>query len=947
MDDLDHSIHIAEYDWTSFYDESEECGLPQPSLACPDSSSLSDSEDTGNSSSVFATGPQEPLQQSHEAQSSFAGCCTEEENCTGCVESAQIIQRGSEGGQDGPTTQDETCLDYPEGTTNDSTATTLQTEQLNVQSSDGDVQMESDIRELESALRPDPLSCSRTELNASEPHIADRAVSDDVSGVASRAEKERWFVTVNDSPARQRVRVASVKKKRRQKKPCKDNRMFRAGQERSLENGLKLEIVTDNNESEEECVTQGNQNLVRRSSSAEEDPEGVQMGIISDSSQMFLTSGEEDDLSEKQVMSHSSNEELIQPTIDRNEHDPSSSASTPPDTFTRLDSVEFEDAIEFFSSPSFDSESYLSASESFEELQHLLVEHQSSLSLTENSYLYNLTEHTVADNTQDREVHSCDSTVSCNVTATDSEGHERTTTLTFPSADQSADKMPDDNSTCDNDTRSTMPSDAPGLQKPEVNLLASGCSSGDQPLPVPDLTVTPCSAADSPETYAEAAGHTRPVYAISAFWDEMEKLTINDILQLRMGRSTPPRETQETVTPSIDDHSSLVDTVESNSSDGGLMDTSDTADSDYFTQPDESKPDRSSCEFSTSDFEEEYWQFLGASRNPSPDPQSKKQGSTNDSPFLAHEDEESTEGKETPVPSEDFARKCFEDQDTNALMSSELALPRPMTKSKSMHNVQALNTEDSSLQLLLANDESLLLSSCPSLEESAVLKVSDSLGTLAPFLDYQISFPEVFECLFRDDKTKTVAVYDPEDISVAPVFDYTFYNFRDEMIFSSLQRSEEKPIPIFSCSHPTVRELTFPNPDLVFLSADCEDDEAISPIRVVSRSFIQGNDCRSEAQSGLHSWKSLMRKIQFPDKGSIWCRRSGVWVFPVEDEKITIKSVDPPIAVLTERRVSSTSSEVFRELAVQQRVFETMQTTSKSELKHQTGCKKTHPKQNN
>ncbi len=942
MDDLDHSMHIAEYDWTSFYDESEECGLQQPSLACPDNASLSDSEDSGNSSSVFSTGLQEPEQSpaanGDEAKSNAEGCCRQE---------VQNDPSGSGGERDDLSTKAEEGSTIIAEETSDDVTTTLQTEeQLNVQSSDGestelkkedgDVQTESDS----STQEPDPLSCSQTELNVNELQTADRAVSEDVGGVALRAEKERWFVTVNDRPARQRVRGLSVKKKRRQKKPRKDNHMSRTpGQERLP--GNELEIRKDDNESEggrdtEYYVTQSNQNLKKKSGghpSAEENPESVQMGVFSDSSQMSLTSGEEDDLSEKLATSR-----IIEPKTDRSKHD----------TFapSRLDSVE-SDGVEFFSTHSYDSESYLSAAESVEEPQHPLMEHQqsqSSLSLTKSSYLFDLTENTDADDTQDRETRSCDSTLSCNVTATDCEGYEcadAEPTLTFPSAGQSADKMPDDNSTCDNDTRSTplgMPSDTPGLQKHEINLSAFGCSSGDglSLLPVPDVTVTPCPVADSPETCAQAAGHARPVFAISAFWDEMEKLTINDILQLRMGGSTPPRETQETATPNDDsptNHSSLADPGEYNLSDGGLMDTSDTTDSDYFTQPDESKPDCSSCDFSTSDFEEEYWQFLGASRNPSPDLESKSQQRTSDSPFFTREEEESTssEGKDTPVPLEDFAGECFEDQDSNAFVSSEHAWPRQIRKTKSVRNVQALNTEDLSLQLLLGNDESsLFLSSCPPLEEN-------NLGIPALDEHTQISFPKVFEYFFTQDKAVSQCVYDPDDISVAPVFDYTLCTFRDETSLSSLcgsQCSEEKPIPIFSCSHPTVRELTFPSPGYVFLSANCEEEDCnISPIRVVSRSFILGSDCGT---SEFRSWKSLLsiRKIRFHDKGSIWCRGSGAWVFPIEAEKITIKTADPLIPVLTEGRVSSTPSQVFEELAVQQRILETIQTTSKSELSY-------------
>ncbi|XP_044031520.1 uncharacterized protein perm1 [Siniperca chuatsi] len=974
MDDLDHSMHIAEYDWTSFYEDSEECVLLQPSLACPDNSSLSDSEDSGNSSSVFSVGRQElqqtPAANSDEAESNAAGCCMEE---------VQVNRSGAGGERDDLTTtageeseirvNSYICLDYPGGNVNteETTDNITITLQPNVQSSDGEstelrkedgkVQTESGTCKLKSMQQPDPLSCNQTEVNVNEPHATDRAVS----SVALRAEKERWFVTVNNSPARQRVRGPSVKKKQRPKKTCKDTHMCRTpGQEKSLENGLEMEINKDNNKSEGRrdtvYVTQSHQNFQKLTKSgwhpsAEDNPESVQMGVTSDSSQVSLTSGEEDNLSEKLVTFHSPEENVTEPTTDRNKHDPSCSASTSHDTFTpkepsrvdSVESVELEDSVEFFSTHSYESESYLSATESVEEPPHLLMENyrlQNSLSLTENSHLLSLTEDTDADDTQGREKHSCHISLSCNVTATNSEGYERAyvePALIFPSAGQSANKMPDDNSTCVNNTQSTvprMPSDTPGLQKHELNLSASGCSSGDQLSlpPVPDLTLTPGSVADSPETYAEATGHTRPVYAISAFWDEMEKLTINDILQLRVGRSTPPRETQGIATPNVDDfptdHSSLADTVEYNLSDGGLMDTSDTADSDYFTQPDESKPDRSSCEFSTSDFEEEYWQFLGASRNPSPDPQSKNQQRTSDSPFFAHEEEESTssEGKETPVPSEDFAGQCFEDQDSNALISSELAWPRRITKTRSMRNIQALNTEDSSLQLLLGNDEKCC---CPSLEENVVFKASDNLGPSIPGLaeHYQILFPEMF------GRSPCVTVYDPEDISVAPVFDFTLCTFRDEMSFSSLhdsQCSEEKPIPIFSCSRPTIRELTFPNPNYVFLSADCEKDDDISSIRVACRSFIQGSDCgiSAAAPRGFHSWKGLlsMRRIRFHDKGSIWCRGSGAWVFPVEADRIASKRADPPITVLTEGRVSSAPSQLFTELAVQQRILETIQT---------------------
>lgn len=214
MDDLDHSMHIAEYDWTSFYEDSEECGLLQPSLACPDNLSLSDSEDSGKSSSVSTD--QRELQGGTAANSDEAAACCEEE--------VQIKQSDltikAEEDLEGRVKSD-VCLDHPEEsrftTEERHVASTLRTEQLYVQSSDGDAPTESDTSSIH---EPDPLSDSQTELNVSEQPTADKAVG----CVAPREEKERWFVTVNDSPARQRARASSVKKKQRKKKASKNNR---------------------------------------------------------------------------------------------------------------------------------------------------------------------------------------------------------------------------------------------------------------------------------------------------------------------------------------------------------------------------------------------------------------------------------------------------------------------------------------------------------------------------------------------------------------------------------------------------------------------------------------------------------------------------------------------------------------------------------------------------
>ncbi|XP_041836901.1 uncharacterized protein LOC121637065 [Melanotaenia boesemani] len=104
--------------------------------------------------------------------------------------------------------------------------------------------------------------------------------------------------------------------------------------------------------------------------------------------------------------------------------------------------------------------------------------------------------------------------------------------------------------------------------------------------------------------------------------------------------------------------------------------------------------------------------------------------------------------------------------------------------------------------------------------------------------------------------------------------------------------------------------------------------DKISPFRVASHSFIQTDllGCSAVAAGGSHSWKSLLslRKIRFHDKGSIWCRGSGAWMFPVENEEIPIRRENQTAVVLNERRICPASSQVYRELKEQQRILETI-----------------------
>ncbi|XP_026162094.1 uncharacterized protein perm1b [Mastacembelus armatus] len=900
MDDLDHSMYIAEYDWMSFYGESEECNMLQPPLACHDSSNLSDTEDSEFASPASSTGQQETLQSPDVncdgAESKPAGCSTKES----CIQLLVQLNESSTEGEQGYDTRktveesvtQEDGLICPAGNTLNTKevhmkisgmekTNTPPTELLHAQCSGLSKEMKKYLQiEMDNSINePHPQIHNQAKLNRNEPHTAEGTVREDVSSATATTEKEHWFVIVNDSPAQDRPRANSVKKKQGQKKPSKISRMCNLRQEKSLEKGLEFKIHKYKNESQG-----GRDTWVQKGGrlSAETNSESA--------SDLLQINCEEDAMS----FPHSFTKHITEPILDKNEP----TSSTLHDTLNQkdpshLESVELEeleDNVEFFSVHSYESETYLSAAESVEEPQHLedhLMEKQlqSSVCLSTKSHLLNQTESVNTEDTQDRVLNSCHNTVSCHVSPTSYDG-------------QKANKIP--------------------------------------------------------ETYAQATGHTRPMYAISAFWDEMEKLTIHDILQLKMVRNTPPNEPQETVTSNLDDSptncSSVVDTVGRNLSYGGPMNTMDAADSDYFTQPDEFQPHCSSCELSTSDFEEDYWQFIGTSRNHSPDLQDKNQQRRCDSFFSHEEDEEftSSDGKETPVLLDDFAEQFTEHQESHIF--GALTEPRQISKSTSMYNVQALSTEDSALQTLFGNDESsLFFSRCQSLEE----KVSDSLETPMALLSntdildehYQIPFPELFEFFSTEDKanndSRCVTVYHPENISESTVFDYNLCTFRDELSFCSLhdsECSEEKPIPIFSSSHPTVRELTFPKWDHVFLSAEHEEED-MSPIRVMSQSFTQARDSGATAADGSLSWKSwlMMRKICFHDKVSIWCQRSGPWVFPGEAENMINKRKDPSVIVLNEGRVSPAP----REPAVQQTILETIPTSREgifSTLKQSDMC---------
>lgn len=826
MDDLDHSMHIAEDEWMRFYQECEECVLPQPSPASPDNWGLGDLE-----VSDFSAGHegQQPPAKSDEGKRSTRRQHREVGNHSLSGGANDELSSNADSGSE----KWVLCLNYSAistaevNTRAEPVTTTPRTEDAHSaddkQKVDGDWQ--SDNSSTGDSL---PYKQGADDLSGNEPRCPDGAASVD----ALTTEKERWFVTVNDSRARQRVHVTSAKKKRRLKQSRNSKRL-------SQSTGCEKPVKTLVEFKENEQKTRAKNHVKSSSKRIRNANVLVKPGLL----QMPLTS----DQHEVAVYNPSCPASSL--------HDACASTGLP--GLGRVEAGELVDTPE-----SCDSDSYLSATDSLKEPRQLLTETQKD--------------------TED---------------------------MSPPSAAR-VNKMPDKDAACDKDTRCTQASVAgltsgPRLRETDLSPSVGGLS-GDQLSPASIPAFTPSSPADNPETSAVAAGHPRPVYAISAFWDNMEKVTINDILQLRMARGAPDKSPHSNLPTN---HCSLAN---SKSATGVPLDTSDSADSDYFTQLDESKPDQTSCGLSASDFEEE--QLVSTSRNSSPDLQHSTRPRARCSPYLADEEGGSTasEGMETPVPAGDFAQTCLEVQERVDLYSNGFLQPQRLMKSKSTRNVRALRA-DFSLQD--DDDSRPVLCSPPDENSSEIpfLANEDTLDNLT-----QVFSLEVFAGIIGEDKSKTVSrpvlLYDLD-----PVFDYSLLTLWDGILFTFQHYSrciEKETIPIFSYSHPLIRTLTFPSH--VFPNPLCR--RVVSPLGVVPGRPINSGTSAVSPHGFNHNQDFTVTKIR-------WCRSPEAWMLPLD--VVALRGADPQADVVAEGGAASAPRQ---SQSAEQQIWETINITSKSKM---------------
>lgn len=318
---------------------------------------------------------------------------------------------------------------------------------------------------------------------------------------------------------------------------------------------------------------------------------------------------------------------------------------------------------------------------------------------------------------------------------------------------------------------------------------------------------------DYTETQSEPKMCQNSVFTMSSFWNEMEKLTINDILGLRKNNNPPTNY-----------HPPLHESEET--------DMLVASDSGLFTQNDESK---------TEPISKDKWKISDSSKNVMQD--------TEPVPLI--------QGVEI-YPHNEMLTSVTDNPQT-ILPFGQQQSPRKICKNLSIRNLQTLKSDSFSLT------ERHGTGTLPRLDkefekgdifrEGCVLKNDDVASLTSSLTDsYSVSFTDVFQYLFGG-KQSVPSQTPADDISfhytggnsVPETYDHFFSEFDTESFFypfiTAQDNEEDKTVPIFSCSRSPNRDMQFPEAyDYFFKSSssddssvDSDEDDGFSPVRVVSR----------------------------------------------------------------------------------------------------------------
>ncbi|KAL6482924.1 hypothetical protein MHYP_G00077960 [Metynnis hypsauchen] len=470
-------------------------------------------------------------------------------------------------------------------------------------------------------------------------------------------------------------------------------------------------------------------------------------------------------------------------------------------------------------------------------------------------------------------------------------------------------------------------------------------------------TLDPVDGARNLEAIDAVSQPTHPVYAMSSFWNEMEKLTINDILRLRLVSQAQ--------------HPSVLLQPE----DSGIADISDAADSGYFTHFDDSKPDRSSGDMSfISDFDEELSQLqtqeavkLDEGSQESPNSGDAMWESDADPSGTGTEMEDvfmlSSETALQPPLYRDNAQQCF----------------RKMCKNISVQNLQALEAEP--FRKILRNASLLSLHSVHSTHsihtevEDDYVDPFDQVDASSPVClsdeeeemeSAGITFSEIIQYLFGGEEPEccastadntAVSYLDGTGTSVPETYDHFFSEFEDGSLFYPLvdntSSSKEELVPIFSCSRSVNTNLQFPEVYDYFFSDDSHSDEDEEHDQTVIQVFTRHDYIAAKSHNAVaasdtyekpspetdNSWNFLrnnplsfrkVRRSDFtapPENYSSWA------LTPVKNRRRSfqrgiqpINAMGPDEMPFPDPLLLNLENRIFGQLANQQKICSEMQT---------------------
>ncbi|XP_051568594.1 uncharacterized protein LOC127449294 [Myxocyprinus asiaticus] len=860
MDDFDHSMLIAEQDWDCFCTVSEECSVQQAKLAVLDDSGLSDNDDDKTSihvSSPSTKASSEPLYKKDSSAEGQTQCKTQE---IGQLENSEFTECNAKtAGQacdirlndQGASYE---CLELDHNKTNEDSNSSDQTD-LDVGILRGNGESQGENRSSQAIIKlvsemSSPFTQDIGHGNSTDGTETGTEVTD--SSSVPTKEKERWFVTVNDSPVRLREKAGTSGQKKRRKKKSSKNVSQHSGV--IIENHASL----NNN-------TEADIKIIERQT--------IQVKF----EQPPKCASEENNAHNENSSSHLPNIHDVLHNQDIKCESPAGSSDDEWENISYAIHLKKESTTDI-------PEAKLESNPPSINSSSLLTPKQIPQSVFKNvdGPLPQIWNHErTAFN------YECQPTI-------DHLSHFNDTGEGSPRFILGA-------------STPTAPSDTEEERKELQELFRQSMDNVKESLTPQEIHCLQ-SSSNSAKTLEAAVGPTRPIYAISSFWDEMEKFTINDILQLRTGNnSSPLRESIiqgecspiETADAHLQDRGE-VDSKDESVEDSGLVD--DAADSDYFTHVDDSRPDRSSCEFSTfSDFDEEFLNLFHTSANPSPEPLDSQEQTQN---FLG-----STSGKDLLQEGPEQTKSSYqsESEEIASLCPPESELQPYMYSEAQMQEMLLTTSDQDNTMSTFLLDHCNMRRSTP----SPVLSISDILEDQCLL--------SLFEILRNDTQleqrqerspgrsTSVVSLPFAQNLSVPETYDYLLSDFEVDVLFTSEQsttKSEKKMVPIYSSSHSVVRDLVFPEVEEVKHS-DSEKKSAQIRNQQTRYASPSGtpNLCYITSHSNQRTWRNLsLRRIKLSFMEKTWCRMATSCVFP----KTT--TADKAITANCGTRITSNSS---------------------------------------